>query len=114
MAGVGMIVTGFLIVFMTFRANTFTSATITIEDGQTVVDLGPYAFVRHPMYSGALVIILGIAPALGLWLALLPAIALVPLVMIRALREEALLNVHLPGYRNYGTRVRFRLVPLIW
>jgi hypothetical protein len=57
-----MIAVGFLIAFLTFRENTFTAGTIEVAEDQTVIDSGPYAFVRHPMYAGALVMIAGIPP----------------------------------------------------
>src|SRR3984885_11030007 len=60
LAGDGMIAIGFLIVFLTFRVNTFTSGTIEIAEAQHVIERGPYALVRHPMYAGALVIVTGI------------------------------------------------------
>jgi protein-S-isoprenylcysteine O-methyltransferase Ste14 len=67
LAGDGMIAIGFLIVFLTFRENTFTAGTIEVAEGQHVIDSGPYAVVRHPMYAGALVMIAGIPLALGSW-----------------------------------------------
>ena len=78
LAGDGMIAIGFLIVFLTFRENTFTAGTIEIAEGQHVIDSGPYAIVRHPMYAGALIMIAGIPLALGSWWALIPAALLVP------------------------------------
>ena len=60
LAGDGMIAIGFLIVFLTFRENTFTAGTIEVAEGQHVIDSGPYAVVRHHMYAGALVMIAGI------------------------------------------------------
>ena len=74
-----MIAAGFLIVFLTFRENTFTAGTIDAE-GQHVIDSGPYAIVRHPMYAGALVMIVGVPLALGSWWGLIPAALLVPVV----------------------------------
>lgn len=114
LAGDGMIASGFLIVFLTFRENTFTAGTIEIAEGQHVIVNGPYSVVRHPMYAGALIMIAGIPPALGSWLGLIPAGLLVPVIMWRLIREEAFLVAHLVGYSDYRDRVRYRLAPMVW
>jgi len=114
LAGDGMIAIGFLIVFLTFRENTFTAGTIEVADGQHVIDSGPYAVVRHPMYAGALVMIAGIPLALGSWWGLIAAVVLVPILVWRLLREETFLAANLPGYDAYRGRVRYRLAPIFW
>jgi protein-S-isoprenylcysteine O-methyltransferase Ste14 len=114
LAGNAMIAAGFLIVFLTFRANTFTAGTIEIAEGQHVIDSGPYAIVRHPMYAGAIILVLGIPLALGSWWGLIPAALLVPVMVWRLMREEAFLAANLPGYAAYRTRVRYRLAPIVW
>jgi protein-S-isoprenylcysteine O-methyltransferase Ste14 len=114
LAGDGMIAIGFLIVFLTFRENTFTAGTIEVAEGQHVIDSGPYAVVRHPMYAGALVMIAGIPLALGSWWGLMPAALLVPVLVWRLLREETFLAANLPGYDAYRGRVRYRLAPIFW
>jgi protein-S-isoprenylcysteine O-methyltransferase Ste14 len=114
LAADGMIAIGFLIVFLTFRENTFTAGAIEIAEGQRVIDTGPYAIVRHPMYAGALVMIAGIPPALGSWSGLIPAALLVPIIIWRLMREEAFLAANLAGYCDYQDHVRYRLAPAIW
>ena len=114
LAGDGMIAVGFLVVFLTFRENTFTAGTIEVAEGQHVIDSGPYAVVRHPMYAGALVMIAGIPLALGSWWGLIPAALLVPVLVWRLLREETFLAANLSGYDAYRRRVRWRLVPIFW
>ena len=114
LAGDGMIAIGFLIVFLTFRANTFTAGTIEVAEGQHVIESGPYAVVRHPMYAGALVMIAGIPLALGSWWGLIPAALLVPVLVWRLLREEIFLAANLPGYDAYRSRVPYRLAPIFW
>jgi protein-S-isoprenylcysteine O-methyltransferase Ste14 len=109
-----MIVLGFLIVFLTFRENTFAAGTIEVAQGQHVIDSGPYAVVRHPMYAGALIMIAGIPLALGSWWGLIPAALLLPVIVGRLIREEALLQANLAGYEDYRGRVRHRLAPLVW
>ena len=81
LAGDGMIAVGFLVAFLTFRENTFTAGTIEVAEGQHVIDSGPYAVVRHPMYAGALVMIAGIPLALGSWWGLIPAALLVQVLV---------------------------------
>jgi protein-S-isoprenylcysteine O-methyltransferase Ste14 len=114
LAGDAMIVIGFLVVFLTFRENTFTAGTIEIAEGQHLIDSGPYAVVRHPMYAGALILIAGIPLALGSWWGLIPAALLVPVIVWRLVREEAFLAANLAGYSDYRGRVRWRLAPVIW
>ena len=114
LAGDGMIAIGFLIVFLTFRENTFTAGTIEIAEGQHLIDTGPYAVVRHPMYAGALIMIAGIPLALGSLWALIPASLLVLVIVWRLMREEAFLAANLAGYHDYRGRVRYRLAPLLW
>lgn len=114
LAGDGLIAIGFLIVFLTFRENTFTAGTIEVAQGQGVIASGPYALVRHPMYAGALIMIAGIPLALGSCFGLIPAALLVPVIVWRLMREEAFLAVHLAGYSDYRGRVRYRLAPMVW
>ena len=97
-----------------FHANSFAAATIRVEAGQKVVSTGPYAIVRHPMYSTALLMLFGIPIALGSWWGLLVFVALIPALAWRLIDEERVLLRELEGYSDYRRRVRFRLIPLIW
>ncbi|MBX3485547.1 MAG: isoprenylcysteine carboxylmethyltransferase family protein [Phenylobacterium sp.] len=114
LAGAVMIALGFVIIFFTFRENTFTAGTIEVEDGQHVIDSGPYAVVRHPMYAGALVMVAGLPLALGSWWGLIPAALIVPVLVWRLIDEEVFLKANLAGYGDYLGHVRYRLAPLIW
>jgi protein-S-isoprenylcysteine O-methyltransferase Ste14 len=105
---------GFLIVFLVFRENTFTAATIAVARGQEVVSTGPYAIVRHPMYSGALVMLFGTPLALGSWWGLMMFIPMLFTIAWRARDEERFLSKNLIGYREYCQTVRYRLVPFTW
>jgi protein-S-isoprenylcysteine O-methyltransferase Ste14 len=98
------------------RANSFASVKVRVqqERGQTVISTGPYAVVRHPMYSYVLLLLIGAPLLLGSLWGLLGLVVVVPLLAARALGEEEVLMDGLPGYREYATRVRFRLVPGIW
>lgn len=100
--------------FFVFRANTYGAATIQVAEGQTVVSTGPYAVVRHPMYSWALVMLTGIPLALGSWWGLMTLVPAVAGIVWRLLDEERFLAEHLPGYRDYMSTVGYRLVPLVW
>jgi protein-S-isoprenylcysteine O-methyltransferase Ste14 len=112
--GYALFVAGYAIVFVVFRANTYTSAVVEVVEGQTVVSSGPYSIVRHPMYSGALLIIAGAPLALGSWVALIFVVPLVALIVARLLDEERFLADHLGGYREYLARTPYRLVPHVW
>jgi protein-S-isoprenylcysteine O-methyltransferase Ste14 len=105
---------GFLMVFFVFRVNSYTSGIIEIADGQGVITTGSYARVRHPMYSGALVMLMGIPLALGSWWGGLALAAMAIVIILRLLNEEKFLSKSLPGYAEYLEKVRYRLVPGIW
>ena len=105
---------GFLIQFHTFKANTFASAVVAIVPEQKVISTGPYAVVRHPMYSGALVVDFFIPIALGSWWGLPFALGMLTVVSLRLLDEEKLLRQSLPGYEEYCRKVQYRLIPHIW
>jgi protein-S-isoprenylcysteine O-methyltransferase Ste14 len=113
-AGDGLIALGFLIIFFVFRENSFASSVIEVNAEQKVVATGPYALVRHPMYSGALMMLLGVPLALGSRWGLLLFIPITLVIMWRLLDEEAFLTRNLPGYSEYQATVRYRLVPWIW
>jgi protein-S-isoprenylcysteine O-methyltransferase Ste14 len=105
---------GFTIVFLVFKENTYTSATIEVTDEQKVISSGPYAVVRHPMYAGAFVMLLFSSVALGSWVALPFCLPLIGVIIARLLEEEKFLSANLDGYAAYCQKVRYRLVPNIW
>jgi protein-S-isoprenylcysteine O-methyltransferase Ste14 len=100
--------------FLVFRENTYGAATIQVAEGQRVISTGPYALVRHPMYSAAVVLMLGVPLALGSWWGLVLVVSGVAVLVWRILDEERFLSDNLAGYTDYKNRVRFRLVPLVW
>jgi protein-S-isoprenylcysteine O-methyltransferase Ste14 len=114
LAGDVLVGLGFLGAFSVFRENSFTSATIELAPDQKVISTGPYALVRHPMYATALVILLGISIALGSWWGVLVFVAILPALLWRLFDEEKFLAKNLPGYLEYQTRVRYRLIPRLW
>ena len=114
LAGDVLVALGFLAVAFVFRENSFSSATIELASNQKVISSGPYAWVRHPMYAGGLVMLLGIPVALGSWWGLAVAIAIIPALIWRLIDEERFLGHNLPGYAEYRHKVRYRLIPLLW
>jgi protein-S-isoprenylcysteine O-methyltransferase Ste14 len=113
-AGDVLVALGFLAIFLVYKENTFTSATIEVAPGQRVISTGPYAIVRHPMYAGALAMLLATPLALGSWWGILMIVPMIFVLVLRLLDEERFLRVSLPGYTEYCQRVRFRLAPFIW
>lgn len=114
LAGNALVAIGFGIMFFVFKANSFAAATIAVDAEQKVVSTGPYAIVRHPMYIGALIMLLGVPLALGSWWGLLTIIPIALVIVWRLLDEERFLVRSLPGYTEYRDKVRYRLVPLVW
>ena len=114
MAGDVLTVFGWLAIFFVFKENTFTSATIKLAPDQKVISTGPYALVRHPMYAGGLVMLLGMPIALGSWWGLLMLVAIIPALIWRLIDEENFLAGNLPGYQQYQKKVRYRLIPWVW
>jgi protein-S-isoprenylcysteine O-methyltransferase Ste14 len=110
----GIVALGFYFVFLVFRENSYTRATIEVSAGQKVITTGPYAMVRHPMYAGAMLLILFTPLALGSWVAVPFSILLILVIVARLLDEERFLKVNLSGYEEYCQKVHYRLVPLIW
>jgi len=114
LAGDVLVLLGWLGIFFVFRENSFSSATIELASDQRVISTGPYAWMRHPMYAAALVMLLGIPIALGSSWGVLIVVAMLPVLIWRLLDEERFLVRNLPGYAEYQRRVRYRLLPLIW
>jgi protein-S-isoprenylcysteine O-methyltransferase Ste14 len=109
-----LVVLGFWIVFIVFRENSFASSIIEVSADQKVVSTGPYAWVRHPMYAGALLLLAGIPIALGSWWGLAPVALICGALVWRLLDEERYLARHLAGYEAYQRQVRWRLAPGLW
>jgi protein-S-isoprenylcysteine O-methyltransferase Ste14 len=110
----GVVVLGFCIVFLTFRANSFTRATIAVSGEQHVITSGPYRLVRHPMYAGALLLLVVTPVALGSWVALPCSIPLIRVIAVRLQAEEQFLQQNLTGYTEYCQKVPYHLVPYAW
>ena len=113
-AGDVLVTVGWLGLYRVFRENSFTSATIELAPDQRVISSGPYAIVRHPMYSAALVMLLGAPIAMGSWWGLVALAVISPALIWRIFDEEKFLAANLPGYASYEEKVRYRLIPHVW
>src|SRR3990172_2220588 len=105
---------GYGLFFLVLRENSFASRVVEVEAGQQVVTTGPYRVVRHPMYVAIIVVYLASPLALGSIYAVAPALLLPLILVVRILDEERLLTRDLPGYREYRSTTRARLLPGIW
>jgi protein-S-isoprenylcysteine O-methyltransferase Ste14 len=114
--GAALIPVGFFIVWLTFRENSFAAPVIKIqkERGQRVISTGPYAIVRHPMYAGGTLYMIGMPLLLGSWRGLLVSPLIIGALSVRIFIEEATLRRGLLGYSEYTKHVRYRLVPGVW
>jgi protein-S-isoprenylcysteine O-methyltransferase Ste14 len=111
-----VVVLGFLWGTWAFVVNAYFSAVVRIQEdrGQTVVQDGPYRFMRHPGYTGGLVAYLAVPVMLGALWALIPAVFLILVLIIRTSMEDKTLQEELPGYSEYAKRTRYRIIPGIW
>ncbi len=114
LAGDVLVVVSFYLYYLVFKANSFGASNIRVEENQGVASTGPYAIVRHPMYSVGVLFFAGIALGIGSWWALVLLLVAFPVLVIRILDEEKLLVKDLPGYTEYEQKVRYRLVPYLW
>jgi protein-S-isoprenylcysteine O-methyltransferase Ste14 len=102
--------------FRTLGENSFAAPVVKVQEsrGQTVISSGPYRHVRHPMYAGVLMFLVGTSLLLGSWWGLITMPVLALLLAVRIQIEEKALRAGLKGYEDYARRVRYRLIPLIW
>jgi protein-S-isoprenylcysteine O-methyltransferase Ste14 len=114
--GAAAILASQYVFWLVFRANSYAAPVVKVQKdrGHAIVTTGPYAYVRHPMYAGAILLLLGIPLLLGSWYGLALAPVLVVGFAMRSVLEERTLSAQLPGYADYAARVRYRFVPLIW
>ena len=96
------------------RENTYLSRTIEVQENQKVIDTGLYGIVRHPMYSATLLLFLSIPLVLGSVFSFIIFIAYPFIIAKRIKGEEDLLERELEGYKEYKTKVKYRLIPFIW
>ena len=105
---------GMWMVYRVVKENPFGSATVEVVKDQKVISTGPYGVVRNPMYSSALVYLVGMSFALASYWTLVPATLTILGLVWRLFDEEAFLAKNLPGYSEYCAKVRWHLIPLIF
>ena len=108
------IVASFAVFFVVMKQNSYAATTVRVEAGQPLVSNGLYGVVRHPMYTGALLLMICIPLALGSTWSLLLLMLVLPVLAWRLIDEERVLRRDLPGYADYCRRVRYRLIPGVW
>jgi len=114
--GLAIFAPGWTLVIWSMVVNPFFEKTVRIQTdhGHRVIDTGPYAYIRHPGYLGFAGWILSTPLLLASTEAFVPALVAVGLLVIRTALEDRTLHAELPGYAEYATRVRFRLIPGVW
>jgi protein-S-isoprenylcysteine O-methyltransferase Ste14 len=113
----GLILLGsFYLLFLVFRENSYLSPVVRIQEerGQSVISTGPYHYIRHPMYSAILFFVIGTSLLLGSGYGVIMGLIGIAMLARRAILEEATLTKELPGYADYKTKVKYRLIPYIW
>ena len=114
--GVMVFVSGGALVTWSMLVNRYFegSARIQKENGQTVISAGPYALIRHPGYLGMLLFLTSMVLIVGSAYAVIPAFALIAVMVVRTDLEDIMLRKKLRGYLRYSRRVRYRLIPHVW
>jgi protein-S-isoprenylcysteine O-methyltransferase Ste14 len=114
LAGDVLVLLGLGIGSLVVIQNSYAAANITLEEDQKVVATGLYGLVRHPMYLGSLIMLVGLPLALGSYWGLVVLIPIAIVFAVRVFDEEKALNQELAGYPDYTQRVHYRLVPYVW
>ncbi len=114
--GYALLLTGMVGLTWAQGVNKFFEPSVRIQTdrGHKVIDTGPYAIIRHPGYAFGFLLFLGMPLALGSLWALIPAILLCPLLILRTIWEDRTLREELAGYEEYTHRVQQRLIPGVW
>jgi protein-S-isoprenylcysteine O-methyltransferase Ste14 len=112
--GLVLVGAGLTIAMLVTIQNGYAAANVKVEDGQQLSSTGWYGFVRHPMYFGNVILMIGIPLALGSYWGLLTVVAGLVMLALRISDEETLLTQELAGYGDYMQKVHYRLVPYVW
>ena len=114
--GYTLLITGMVGLTWAESVNKFFEPSVRIQTdrGHRVIDSGPYAIVRHPGYVSGFLVFIGMPLSLGSLWALIPAVLLCLLLVVRTIWEDRTLQDELTGYREYAQRVRYRLIPGVW
>jgi protein-S-isoprenylcysteine O-methyltransferase Ste14 len=109
-----LVLLGYALFVLVLRQNRYASRVVEVREGQRVVTTGPYAVVRHPMYAAIALMLSATSIALGSFWALLPALLMIAVLIVRICNEEDVLSRELEGYVQYMQRTSYRLVPGVW
>ncbi|MFZ0230216.1 MAG: isoprenylcysteine carboxylmethyltransferase family protein [Mycobacterium sp.] len=109
-----LVAVGLGVAMLVVIQNAYAAANVTVESGQTLVSTGLYGLVRHPMYTGNVILMMGIPLALGSYWGLIFVLPGLVVLALRIRDEEGLLEQELSGYREYEQKVHYRLVPHVW
>jgi protein-S-isoprenylcysteine O-methyltransferase Ste14 len=109
-----LVASGLILDMLVIIQNSYAAVNVVVEAGQRLVSSGLYGLVRHPMYTGNVILMLGVPLALGSYWGLVFVIPGLIVLILRIRDEEDLLTHELSGYRDYTHQVRFRLVPYVW
>lgn len=112
--GAALVAIGLFVAMLAILQNSFAASRVTVEERQRVISTGMYGVVRHPMYLGLLIMMIGAPLALDSFWGLVLIAPALGLFAVRILDEEKLLRADLKGYDYYAYRVRTRLVPYLW
>ena len=114
LAGNALVAISFAIIFVVFKENSFASGVVQVEKEQRVISTGLYAYVRHPMYAGAGLLLIATPLALGSWWGIPVGLMLCAVIVVRLFEEERRLAADLSGYEEYRQKVPYRIVPGVW
>jgi protein-S-isoprenylcysteine O-methyltransferase Ste14 len=109
-----IVLASYLAVIQVFKTNSYASRVVEVTEGQRVITTGPYAIVRHPMYTAVSFMYIFSPLALGSYWAMIPAAMIIPLLVERIKNEEEVLEKDLAGYKEYQRKTKYRLIPGIW
>ncbi len=107
-------IAAYLLYAEVLRENTYLSRTIEVQENQKVIDTGLYGIIRHPMYTATLLLFLSIPLILGSLISFVIFLSYPFIIAKRIRNEEQVLENELEGYREYKTKVKYRLIPFVW
>ena len=109
-----LFILSYLLYAEVLRENEYLSRTIEVQEGQKVIDTGLYGIVRHPMYMATILMFLSMPLVLGSPISFIIMLGYIPVIAKRIRNEEEVLTVCLDGYKEYKTRVKYKVIPRIW
>ena len=110
----GLFLIGYLLYAEVLRENTYLSRTIEVQENQKVIDTGLYGIVRHPMYMATIIMFLAMPLVLASPISFVIMLLYLPLIAKRIKNEESVLEEGLEGYKEYKSRVKYKVIPFIW